>query len=197
MSKGRSVCVLDEVSQGHRALASAAETTNLGRKREKHGRPVAAGISFGKRAANRATIAHLDIGNSCSAVMENGNFRSRSRCLDLGMPGQRTEAKLAIVFLDVGGAGYEVQIEEMGRVRETRLHQRDQALAARQQLGAFPKLGKHSPCFLQRTCAVIVKRSRIHRAVSLRPVRCSLNKVHTGPISVTKYWSGDYPTIRN
>src|ERR1700680_3471094 len=99
MSQGCSVRILDEVGQVHCAFAIGAKTTKFSSKSEKHRHPVATGVSFGKRAANRTAIPHLNIGNSRSTVMENGNFRSCGGCLDLRVPGQCAEVNRAIVFL--------------------------------------------------------------------------------------------------
>ena len=102
MSQGRSVCVLDKVTQVTVRSPLVPRQRTSADKRHKHRRPVAARVGFGQRATNGAAIAHLNIGNSRGAVMENGNCSSRSRCLDLRMPRQRTEAKRVIVFLNVG-----------------------------------------------------------------------------------------------
>src|SRR5580658_6861478 len=101
MGQSRSVCILDKVREKKRALAVGAKTTNFSRKREEHGRPVATGIGFGKRASDRTAIAHLHVGNARGAVMQDRNFCNRDRCLDLRMPGQSTETEHAIVFFDV------------------------------------------------------------------------------------------------
>src|SRR6202142_3864721 len=118
MCQGRGVCVLNKVSQRNGAFASPANTMHLGRKSGKNSRPVAAGVGFRQRAANRPAVAHLDVGNSRGTVMENGNLRSRGGCLDFRVPGQSAEVKRAIVFLDVGRTAYEVQIHKVSRVRE-------------------------------------------------------------------------------
>src|SRR4030081_1074178 len=122
MSQGRGVRISDEVIEGHRTFAIRAKTTNFSGQSEKHSRPITARISLGKRAANRAAIAHLNIGNARGAVVENRDFPSHGRCLDLCMPGQRAEANRAVVFLYIRSSRNEVQINEMGRVRVTKLH---------------------------------------------------------------------------
>src|ERR1700733_8893925 len=89
------------------------------------------------------------------------------------MAGQCAEAQGSIVVINVRGARDEVQIHEMGRVRETQLHQRDEALSARQQLGVITKLGQHGCSLSQRTGAMIVKRSRIHQSFLVSVLRSS------------------------
>jgi hypothetical protein len=52
-------------------------------------------------------------------------------------------------LLDVRNSLDKVQIDEMSGVGKTQLHERDQTLAARQQLRAFSKLGKQRHCILE------------------------------------------------
>ncbi len=125
-------------------------------------RPVAAGVGFRQRTADRTPIAHLHVGDSGGAIVDDGYRGGDRRSLNLCMPRQRAETQRAVLLLDVRGARNKVQIHEVPRVGIAELHQRDEALAPGQQLGIVADLRKHGRRFLQRSRAVIVKGSGIH-----------------------------------
>ncbi len=79
------------------------------------------------------------------------------------MARHRAQAQHAIAA-DVGSSRNEVEIDEMPRRGETKLHQRDEALAAGQKLGLVAQLAEHRYCFGIRFGPVIFERSRIHPA---------------------------------
>ena len=126
-------------------------------------RPITAGIGFGQRAADGAAIADLHIGNAGGAVVQDGDFGCDGRILDFRMTSQRPEVKVAVGFIDLRSSRDKVEVHQMCGIGEAQLHQRDEALAAGQQLGVVPELRQYGRCFFQRSSAMIMKRSRIHR----------------------------------
>ena len=67
--------------------------------------------------------------------MQDGKPHTNGRVLDLGMSSQGAKAHGAILLIDVARARNKVQIDQVARIRETQLHERNQALAAGEQLG--------------------------------------------------------------
>ena len=116
------------------ALAVWAERLHRRAGSQQHGRPVAGGIGFGNRSADGAQVAYLRIGNSGGAIVENGNSCRVGRSGDLGVARHRAEAKRAVAA-NVGSFRNEVEIDQMARRGETKLHQRNEALPAGQKLG--------------------------------------------------------------
>jgi hypothetical protein len=57
------------------------------------------------------------------------------------MPRHRSDAQFPIA-VDVRSLGDEVEIDEMTRSREAKLHQRDKALSAGKKLGFFSQLAQ-------------------------------------------------------
>src|SRR5208282_5967855 len=91
-----------------------------------------------------------------------GDLRGDVGVLDLGVAGERPEAQSIAFLLDVGGPRNEIQVHQMRGIGEAQLHQRDKALASREQLGLRSKLGDQRAGLFERCRAVVVERAWVH-----------------------------------
>ena len=141
--------------------AARAERSHGCSRRKQNWRPVTSGIRFGERTANRPHVANLRIGDAGSAVAKDGNSRGFRRGGDLRVPCHGADAQ-SPVAANVGGFGNEVEIDQMTRGRKTKLHQRDEALAAGEELSVVAQLAQLRNRFRIGCCAVIREGPRIH-----------------------------------
>ncbi len=106
------VSVGDKVGQCDRARAIRSDGVNFGVEGKKNRAPVAARVGFCDGAADRATIAHLHVGDSCGAIVQNGDFAGGGGILDIGVARHGTEMQRTVAALDVREARDEIQIHE-------------------------------------------------------------------------------------
>src|SRR5579864_8795460 len=156
------VGVSDEVCEWDRPFSAWAKAPDFCFLREEDSSPVSAGVGFGERAPDGAAIADLNVRNARRAVVQDGKPHTHGRVLNLGVSSQSAKAHGAVLLIDVARARNKVQIDQVARIRETQLHERNQALAAGEHLGIIAELRKHGGSFRQRARTMIMKRSRIH-----------------------------------
>ena len=94
--------------------------------------------------------------------MQNRNPAHKWRVFYFRMTSHRAKVKGVRILSDKRRTRDKVQIHQVLRTSEAQLKQRNQALAAGQQLCALTKLAKHQGRFSERGCAVILEWSRIH-----------------------------------
>jgi hypothetical protein len=70
--------------------------------------------------------------------MKNRNSSSYAGFLNLGMSSEGPKAHRPSIFFDIGGAGNEVQVNQVTWIREAQLHERDEALTTSEKLGLVP-----------------------------------------------------------
>src|SRR2546427_6848620 len=131
----RSVSIFEKVAEREAALAFGPMATNGGVQREQSGRPIAARIRFGERAANGALISHLHVGDACSAIMDNRNARGDFGRFDIGMLCPGSYMHRAAALLNPGKAWKEIDIYQIAGARQPHLHQRNEALPPGEQPG--------------------------------------------------------------
>src|ERR1700687_243251 len=125
----------DELRERNRALASGTQTVEFGLLSQQNRGPISARVCFRQGAPDGAAIADLYIRNSGCTIMKNRDSGSDGGFLDLSVPGEGSEAQCSVLFLYVGGPRNEVQIHQMAGIRKAQFHERNQALAAGEQLG--------------------------------------------------------------
>ena len=91
-------------------------------------------------------------------------------CLvDLAMRGARADAQVVVGLDDAVEAGDVAQVDEQGRLRQPELDQRDEAVAARQQLGLAFAILEDPQRLVQVRRTDVVELAGNHRAAFLLP----------------------------
>ena len=81
------------------------------------------------------------------------------------MGGHRTDRQHVAVLLDPGEPGNLAKVDQVLGLGQPQLHHRDQAVAAREQLGVVLVLAEKLQCFLDGAGRVIVERGWVHVAL--------------------------------
>ena len=116
---------------------------------------------MGQRAADRAPVAHLRVGDRAGRTGEDPKL---GRVLELCVRGQRPDPPVAVLALDPVQAGDLAQVDEQRRRRQPQLHQRDQRVPAGQRLGVLAAVGERPDRLVERVRGGVVELCRDHAA---------------------------------
>ena len=92
---------------------------------------------MGQRTADRAAVSHLLVGDQPGRPREHAELR---RSGDGRVGSERADAGVAVVLLHAMEPGHAAQVDQEGRSRQPQLHQRQQRMAAGQDLGILAVL---------------------------------------------------------
>ena len=139
--EGRGQQVDEEVVDTQRAVLAGAAGDETRVEGYRHRGQVARRVGVGKAAADGAHVAHLRIGHRGRRLGQHGRPRRHQvRRLKLGVGGHRAYGKAAVLFANVGHVAYSAQVDDNLRLGQAQLHQRNEAVAAGQQLGVLTVL---------------------------------------------------------
>src|ERR1700682_2919987 len=127
--QGRCEEILEEILGRDRALVGH----DLGVEHQSDGRVVARGVPVRDHATDRAHVADLVVTHLARDLREDRQLLlDQSRVLDRDVTRQRADAELRAVLFDVVELLDPVDIDERFGLCEAQAHQRDEAMAARQ-----------------------------------------------------------------
>ncbi len=157
---------LEPVVDLHGATALGALADHLGPERDHRRRIVRGGIGVGDRAADRPAVANGWIPDQRGDFGKDGELRfHQSGRLDIPVGGHGADCEHVAVLLDSREPGNLAQIDQVLGLGQPQLHHRDQAVAAREQLGVVLVLAEKLQRFLDGARRVIVERGWIHVAL--------------------------------
>src|SRR6267143_1011336 len=149
----------------HRALLLAL-ADELGSERDDGGRHVGGGVAVGQRDADRALVAHGGIADHRGRLRHDETLGlERLRRLHLPVGGHRPDRDHALVLLDTGEARHLAEVDQVLGLREAQLHHRDQAVAAREDLGVV-ELAEQLQGLPDAGRGVVLERGWVHGRVS-------------------------------
>ena len=120
-----------QLARGDRPLARGALRGDMAVRDQQHGPEVRRRLAVGERAADRAAVSHLLVGDRRGGA---GDEAELAALLKVRVAGHRPDPKRAVVALDAAQAGHPAQVDQQRRRREAQLHQRDERVPAGEQL---------------------------------------------------------------
>ena len=164
--------VEEEVPGRDDALAGPASTDDPCAHGEQHGRPVRRRIGVGDGAADRAPVADLRIADAAGHVVEHRVVVDDDRVLvDLAMGRLGPDAELVVGLDDPIEPGHVAEVDQEGRLGQPELDERDEAVAAGQQLGLAFAVLEDPQRLVQVRRTDVVELGGNHRAATLLPAR--------------------------
>ena len=113
---------------------------------------------MGQRAAQGAAVTHLGITDLVGGVGEQRDLLlQQRRRLEVVVAGQGADGDLVAALLDVRKIGNPSDVDEHRRDGESQLHQRQQRMAAGDQLGLVAVLDEEGDRFFRRTSPGVVE----------------------------------------
>jgi hypothetical protein len=154
---------LEEVAGLHCAPAALALDVDLGVERHQDGGVVGRRIGVRQAAADGAAVAHLRVADRRGRFRERRTLvgqerRRRHRVVRRG----GADLDLAVLLRDARQPRDAGDVDERGRLAEPQLHQRNQAVAAGQQLGGAIGRAQSGDRVVERRRARVVERSGNH-----------------------------------
>ena len=124
---------------------------------------VVGGVAVGEVPANRGEVADERIRDHAAGIREDRKpAPDELGGLELGLADERADHERAVPFGDRAEPGDPVEVDHVARGREPELHQRDQALAAREDLRPVTELAEERDGVLEGGRAVILENRRNH-----------------------------------
>ena len=100
---------------------------------------------MGDRATDRAAVTHLRVADVAGRVLQQrGVLGEQVGVLDVVVPGERADGDVVAVLADVAQVAEAADVDEHARLRQAQLHQRQQAVAAGDQLGLVAVLAEQA-----------------------------------------------------
>jgi hypothetical protein len=129
-------------------------------------------IGVGERSTNCSPVANLPITNSRRGVREEWNRRPNLGVgRDLVMGGQGANRDLAVGAPHATQFWYAADVDQRFRLCQAQLHDRQQAVAAGNELGPLSMLLQESYCFVDASGALVRELGRVHLITSPAPDR--------------------------
>src|SRR6516162_4747725 len=92
-------------------------------------------IAVSQIAGDRREVSHLRIGDNLRRIEDDGKLRpNKRRALHLGLPREPAYLEMAVFFFDIGQTRDAIDVDEIGRPGQPKLHHRNQALATAKDL---------------------------------------------------------------
>ena len=149
---------LEEPVESHRPLATRRAQDGRVVERQQQRWQVRRWIGVADRSADRSAIAHLDIADTFDAVPCEIELRIGQR---LGICRQGADLPAAVGRRLVDPQLVELaDVDELGRLREAKLHERQQAHPTGDDLGIAA--GQRTECVVERRRALVVECRRDH-----------------------------------
>ena len=106
---------------------------------------VSLGVAVCKGAPESPTVAHLRVPDLMRGIGQQRNvlFEQRGR-LEVMVPRERSDHDIVIPLLDVREVGDSADVDEHRRGREAELHERQERMPSRYQLGLVSVLGERA-----------------------------------------------------
>ncbi len=128
-------------------------------QREQDGGQVGGGVGVRDRAADRAAVPDLRIPDLARRVGEQRHLAAEQfGMLDVVVPGQRADHDVGSLIVDVGQVSDAAEIDDYLGGGQPELHQRQQGMAARQELRVLAVLGDEVQRLFGRTCPLVGER---------------------------------------
>ena len=154
---------LKEVPRGDHPLSFRRPKNEFRVEREHDRSPVALRVRVGQRATEGAQISHQWIRNPLTGDGDRGVVAPQKRRVgQLAVAGQRTKDQVTVTLLDGVEPRYRVDVDEHRRLRETKLQDRDEALAARQKLRFVTVLLQQRQSRFDGRRTFVVELGRVH-----------------------------------
>ena len=154
--------VLEEVARGDRAGAGRGLQVDGGAEQDEHRGYVGARVGVGDVAADRAAVADLGVADVAGGLGEHRAVRGENvGSRDLGVGGQRADPDRAARLGDALEFIETADVDDDGRLRESQLHHRDQAVAAGHQLRVLVLL-QQAEGFIDRSGAAVIELGWVH-----------------------------------
>jgi hypothetical protein len=138
----RDECALEEAVDRDRPFAAAGAGDELGVEGEKACRQVGCRVGVGNGAADRADVPDLDVADRRYGVLEHAVVHRR-RLHELGVRRERADRDPAVGELaNAAQLGQATDVDELGRLGQPEPHQRQDALAAGDDLRRAARAGQ-------------------------------------------------------
>ena len=120
---------------------------------------IVARVAVGEVAAHRGHVAHDGVGDDLRGVAQDGKLRPHDLgCLERGFARAPADLQHAALFLDVLQPGDAADVHQVLGSSEPQLEQRQQALAAGENLGAVSQAREQGDGFRHRGGRMVVER---------------------------------------
>jgi hypothetical protein len=121
----------------------------------------------GDRAADRASVAHLGVADLAGDLRQQGHLGPQQLgVLDVVVAGERPDAHLPAPVAHVGQVADPPDVDQHRGHGEPQPHERQQRVAAGQQLGVVTVLGQDGDGLVGGRGPPVLERGRDHRAPS-------------------------------
>ncbi len=142
-------------------------------------RPVRRRVGVGDGAADRAPVADLRVADRGGHVVEERiAVADDRRLVDLAMGRPGADDEVVVGLGDAVEAGHVAQVDEQGRLGEPELDQREEAVAAGQQLGLAFAVLEDPQRLVQVPRTDVVELAGNHRAGTLLPAHAGAMAAH-------------------
>jgi hypothetical protein len=129
------------------------------------------GIRMCEASTDGASVSNCHVSDKRHRLMEQRRDAAHNwTALDIALPGQSTDRKLARLFPDVRELADVIDVDNDRGPRETEVHGWNQALPSGERLGLIAVFGHEVEGFVQRSGPIVLKGSGFHGTVSLRLV---------------------------
>jgi hypothetical protein len=136
-------------------------------QRQHHRGQVGRGVAVDQRPTDRAPVPHLGIAHLASRVGQQRHRRDEQLgMLDVVMAGQRADRDVPVLGPDVAQLMQRAEVDEHLWLGQPQLHQWQQRVPARQELGLVAVLGGQRQRLVSRGRALVGERWRDHAAPS-------------------------------
>ena len=147
-------------------------TTMLPRRASTHRGQVGRRVAVRERAAEGAAVTDLRIADLAAAARQDRHVLAHQRVvLDVVVAGEAADRDRVAGVAHVGEVGEPTDVDEHRRRRQPQLHQRQQRVAAGEELGVVAVLGEQRDRVVDGVGAGVVERGGDHRppAISAEP----------------------------
>ena len=128
-------CVDEEIASGDDALPARAADDDVRPGRDEDRRPIRRGVGVGARSADRPPVADLRVADAARRLDDPDVAGDGGMLEDLAVGGPPTDAELVVGLDDAVDPGHVLDVDEDPGLGETEFQQRQEAVAARQDLG--------------------------------------------------------------
>ena len=146
-----------------RPLTAGAPDHERGAQRQQGGRQVGGGIGVGRPSRRSCPVTHLVVAHVPGGVGEQRYLLGQQLAgLHVAMAGQGADGHVVAAVADVGQVGQAADVDEHGRRSQAQLHERQQRVAAGQELGVVAVLGQQRQGLVDRARPGVLERHRDH-----------------------------------
>ena len=155
----------EEVGGGDLAGPAGAGDLDVAVQQREHRRHLAGGVGVGDRADRGAAVADDRVGDVQQGLAQQREGGVGALVpLQLGVPDEGADAHRVLPHLDVAEAGHPVDVDQVGRRGEAHVEDRDEALAAGEDLAVVAHLSEDGDGLIDAARCVVHEGRGLHRA---------------------------------